>query len=111
MGLFPHVGSLLRAMPNSVLGGATIIMFSTVAIAGIKILSTVNMNRRNMLILAVSFGMGLGVLLVPEIVSAFSNNIGGQAGKLVQSIFSSAITTGGLTVIILSAIMGEAQED
>ncbi len=111
MGLFPHIGSLLRAMPNSVLGGATIIMFSTVAIAGIKILSTVNMNRRNMLILAVSFGMGLGVLLVPEIVSTLSSNIGGQAGKLVQSIFSSAITTGGLTVILLSAIMGESQED
>jgi xanthine permease XanP len=111
MGLFPHVGSVLRAMPNAVLGGATIIMFGTVAIAGIKILSNVNMNRRNMLILAVSFGMGLGVLLVPEIVTAFSTNIGGQAGKLVQSIFSSAITTGGLTVIILSAIMGEKLED
>jgi xanthine permease XanP len=51
------------------------------------------------------------VLLVPEIVTAFSTNIGGQAGKLVQSIFSSAITTGGLTVIILSAIMGEKLED
>jgi xanthine permease XanP len=82
-----------------------------VAIAGIKILSTVNMNRRNMLILAVSFGMGLGVLLVPEIVTALSGNIGGTAGKLVQSIFSSAITTGGLTVIILSAIMGQSEED
>jgi xanthine permease XanP len=111
MGLFPHIGSLLRAMPNSVLGGATIVMFGTVAIAGIKILSTVNMNRRNMLILAVSFGMGLGVLLVPEIITALSGNIGGTAGKLVQSIFSSAITTGGLTVIILSFIMGESEED
>jgi len=64
-----------------------------------------------MLILAVSFGMGLGVLLVPEIVSALSNNVGGTSGKLIQSIFSSAITTGGLTVIILSAIMGQSEED
>jgi xanthine permease XanP len=57
-GIVPHVGSLLRALPASVLGGATIVMFGTVAIAGIKILSTVNMNRRNMLILAVSFWHG-----------------------------------------------------
>jgi xanthine permease XanP len=111
MGLFPHVGSILRALPASVLGGATIVMFGTVAIAGIKILSTVDMNRRNMLILAVSFGMGLGVLLVPQFAGALASNIGGTFGKLMGSIFSSAITTGGLTVLILSAIMGEKVED
>ncbi len=111
MGLFPHIGSVLRAMPNSVLGGATIVMFGTVAIAGIKILATVNMNRRNMLILAVSFGMGIGVLLVPEFAGALATNIGGTFGKLMGSIFSSAITTGGLTVLLLSAIMGEKEVD
>ena len=111
MGLFPHIGSVLRAMPNSVLGGATIVMFGTVAIAGIKILATVNMNRRNMLILAVSFGMGIGVLLVPQFAASLGGNIGGTFGKLVQSIFSSAITTGGLTVLLLSAIMGEKEAD
>jgi len=109
-GLFPHIGSILRALPNPVLGGATIVMFGTVAIAGIKILSTVDMNRRNMLILAVSFGMGIGVLLVPQFAGALATNIGGTFGKLMGSIFSSAITTGGLTVLILSAIMGEKQE-
>ena len=110
MGLFPHIGSILRALPNPVLGGATIVMFGTVAIAGIKILSTVNMNRRNMLILAVSFGMGIGVLLVPQFAGALATNIGGTFGKLMGSIFSSAITTGGLTVLILSAIMGEKED-
>ena len=111
MGLFPHVGSILRALPASVLGGATIVMFGTVAVAGIKILSTVNMNRRNMLILAVSFGMGLGVLLVPQFAGALASNIGGTFGKLMGSIFSSAITTGGITVLIMTAIMGEKVED
>ena len=80
------------------------------AIAGIKILSTVNMNRRNMLILAVSFGMGLGVLLVPQFAGALASNIGGTFGKLMGSIFSSAITTGGLTVLILSAIMVKSKK-
>ena len=109
MGLFPHIGSILRALPNPVLGGATIVMFGTVAIAGIKILASVDMNRRNMLILAVSFGMGIGVLLVPQFAGALATNIGGTFGKLMGSIFSSAITTGGLTVLILSAIMGEKE--
>jgi xanthine permease XanP len=110
MGLFPHLGSLLRAMPNAVLGGATIVMFGTVAVTGIKILSRVNMNRRNIMILAISFGMGLGVLLVPELISTLADNIGGQFGKTIGTIFSSAITTGGLTVIILLAVMGNDAE-
>ena len=86
---------------TSLLGGAKIVMFGNVAVAGIKILSTVNMNRRNMLILAVSFGMGLGVLLVPQFAGALATNIGGTFGKLMGSIFSSAITTGGITVLIM----------
>jgi len=51
--------------------------------------------------------MGIGVLLVPQFAGALATNIGGTFGKLMGSIFSSAITTGGLTVLILSAIMGE----
>ena len=111
MGLFPHVGSILRALPASVLGGATIVMFGTVAVAGVKILSKVDMNRRNMLILAVSFGMGFGVLLVPQFAGALVSNVGGTFGKLLGSIFSSAITTGGITVLIMTALMGEKVED
>ena len=111
LGLFPHIGAVLRALPNPVLGGATIIMFGTVAIAGIKILSTVNMNRRNMLILASSFGLGLGVLLVPELISILAKNVGGTGGKIIQNVFGSSITTGGIAVIILNLLFGEKQTD
>ncbi len=110
LGLFPHIGALFRAIPNSVLGGATTIMFATVAIAGIKILSQVNLNRKNMLILAVSFGMGLGVLLVPEIVTTLSANIGGTFGKIIGSVLGSSITAGGLSAIVLSLFLGDYPE-
>ena len=109
LGLFPYLGSVLRTLPNSVLGGATLILFATVALAGIKILSTVDLNRRNMLTLAVSFGLGLGVLLVPEVVKNLSDNIGGIAGKIIGSVFNSAITTGGIAAIIMSLFFGEKQ--
>jgi xanthine permease XanP len=110
MGLFPHIGALFRAVPNSVLGGATIIMFATVAMAGIKILTHVELNRKNMLILAVSFGMGLGVLLVPEVINAISVNVGGDLGAIIKSIFGSPITASGLTVVFLTLFLGEYPE-
>jgi len=110
MGLFPHIGALFRAVPNSVLGGATIIMFATVAVAGVKILTHVELNRKNMLTLAVSFGMGLGVLLVPEVVNTISSNIGGDLGAIVKSILGSPVTASGLSVILLTLFLGESTE-
>ena len=50
LALFPVVGGVLQLMPKPVLGGATLIMFGTVAIAGIKILAEAGLHRRNMLI-------------------------------------------------------------
>lgn len=111
MGLFPHVGALFRAVPNSVLGGATLIMFGTVTIAGIKILQHVELNRKNMLILAVSFGMGLGVLLVPDVINTVAANIGGDLGVIIKSIFGSPITASGLTVVFLTLFLGEYSEE
>ncbi|NET49703.1 MAG: purine permease, partial [Merismopedia sp. SIO2A8] len=52
LGLFPIVGGIFQSIPQPVLGGATIIMFGTVAVAGIKILSCVNLTKRNSIILA-----------------------------------------------------------
>ncbi|MDA7747090.1 purine permease [Psychromonas sp.] len=110
VGLFPHIGALFRAVPNSVLGGATLIMFGTVAIAGIKILMHVELNRKNMLILAVSFGIGLGVLLVPDVINTVAANIGGDLGAIIKSIFGSPITASGLTVVLLTLFLGEYPE-
>lgn len=64
LGMFPIVGAVLQQIPKPVIGGATVVMFGTVAAAGIRILSTVEFNRRTMLILAVSFGLAMGVTTV-----------------------------------------------
>lgn len=97
LGLFPIVAGVFQALPQPVLGGATIVMFATVAVAGIKILSCVNLTKRNSIILAVSLGLGLGVTFVPEILEALPT--------LVKSIFSSGISTGGITALVLNIIL------
>jgi len=97
LGFFPIVGGVLQNMPKPVLGGATLVMFAMVAAAGVRILKRVPMTRRSMLIIAVSFGMGLGVMMVPEATA--------QLPKLAKNLFSSPITTGGLAAIILNLIL------
>ena len=97
LGLFPAVGAIVQAMPQSVLGGATIIMFGTVAVAGIKILAGVHMDRRATTIAAVSFGLGLGVTFVPSIVGAMP--------PLIKDMFSSGVATGGICALCLNAFL------
>lgn len=97
LGLFPAVGLVFSLMPEPVLGGATLLMFGTVAAAGIRIIASQNINRKATLVIAISFSLGLSVELVPEILT--------QLPESVRSIFSSGITTGGLTAIITNAII------
>ena len=65
-GLIPKVGAVVAAMPISVLGGGVIMMFGMVVSAGINMLSDVHWNRRNMIILAMSLSVGLGIQAVPK---------------------------------------------
>lgn len=97
LGLFPIIAGIFQALPQPVLGGATIVMFGTVAVAGIKILSCVNLTKRNSIILAVALGLGLGVTFVPEMLDA--------SPELIKSLFSSGISTGGITALVLNIII------
>lgn len=98
LGLSPLLAGVFRIMPEPVLGGATILMFGTVAVAGIRILATQNLGPREILIIAVSLGIGLGVTMVPDILK----NV---APAEIKNVFSSGITAGGLTAILLSIIL------
>ncbi len=98
LGLSPILAGVFRIMPEPVLGGATILMFGTVAVAGIRILATQHLGSREILIVAVSLGIGLGVTMVPDILK----NV---APPEIKNVFSSGITAGGLTAILLSIIL------
>ncbi len=94
LGVFPLVGGVLQQLPKPVLGGATLIMFGTVAMAGIKILAESGLNRRNMLIAATSIGIGLGVGAVPEVLQALP--------VAVNNMLGSPVSIGAISAIILN---------
>ncbi|MDB4279573.1 purine permease [Paraglaciecola sp.] len=102
LGLFQGVGDILQQIPKPVLGGATLVMFGTVAAAGIKILASEYIDRRKVIIIAVSLGLGLGLALVPDVFS--------KTPELVQNIFSSAAATAGLSAMLLSLLLPELKE-
>mgnify|MGYP006360891937 CR=1 FL=1 len=75
LGMFPAVGLVFSLMPEPVLGGATLLMFGTVAAAGIRIIASQNINRKATLVIAISFSFGLSVELVPEILTQLPDSV------------------------------------
>ncbi|MEE9455253.1 MAG: nucleobase:cation symporter-2 family protein [Paracoccaceae bacterium] len=67
-GFSPKIAAVFSSMPLPVLGGGVIVMFGMVAAAGLNMLAEVRMNRRNMIIMAVSLSVGLGLSQVPTAV-------------------------------------------
>lgn len=101
LGLFPGVASMVQIIPEPVLGGATIVMFGTIAAAGVRIISRVELDRRAILIMAMSFSMGLGLAQKPEILQFMP--------EMIKNIFSSGVTAGGVTAIILNIVLPYAE--
>lgn len=99
LGLFPKFAAIINVMPQPVLGGVGIVMFGTVAAAGIQTLSNVKLDNRNILIIATSIGLGLGVTFRPEVLSSLPESL--------KMIFSSGISTGTIVALVLNLILRE----
>ncbi|EOW9230337.1 uracil-xanthine permease family protein [Vibrio cholerae] len=103
LGLFPGVASFVQLIPEPVLGGATIVMFGTIAAAGVRIISRVDLDRRAILIMALSFSMGLGIAQKPEILQFMP--------EFIKNLFSSGVAAGGITAIVLNLLLPEVRLD
>ena len=102
LGFLPVVAGVIQAVPQAVLGGAVMVMFGAVAASGINILSGVNLDRRALLIIAISLGLGLGVAEVPDILA--------HMPELFRNIFSSGVATGGIAALLLNIILPETKK-
>ena len=81
MGIFSKFAAALVAIPAPVLGGLTTFLFASVAVSGIRIISTVPFTRRNRFILTASLALGFGAILVPNWFSFVFTYNGGNASK------------------------------
>lgn len=103
LGLIPKFAALAMIIPNSVLGGAMIAMFGIVVASGIKMLSKVDFSsNENLLVIACSVALGLGVTVVPNLFVKFP--------PLLKMFFENGIVTGALTAVFLNIILNMGQK-
>ena len=60
-GLFPKLAALISIMPQSVLGGAAVMMFSSIVVSGIQLITKEKLTGRNITIVSVALGLGYGL--------------------------------------------------
>ncbi len=98
LGLIPKFAALATIIPQPVIGGATTIMFAMVAVAGIQMLSKVDFNKNsNMLVVACSIGVGLGITVVPNILD--------NTPTIFKEIFGSGIVSASIVAVLLNAFL------
>ncbi|TWE01652.1 xanthine permease [Neobacillus bataviensis] len=102
LGFVPKIAALTTVVPTSVLGGAMVAMFGMVIASGIKMLSKVDFSsQENLLIIACSVAVGLGVTAVPNLFDALPES--------VKILTNSGIVAGSLTAILLNLIFNVAK--
>lgn len=93
-GFFPKLSALLSVMPQSVLGGAAVIMFAMIFVSGLQSLLNEGIDGRNGLIVALAIGIGVGVGNVPEALDQLPSFIGqifAQNGIIMTFVIASVL--------------------
>ena len=93
-GFCPKLSAVFSVMPQSVLGGAAVIMFSMILVSGIQSLSRETLDARNSLIVALAIGIGVGVGNVPEVLAqcpAWVSNIFAQNGIIMTFVVATVL--------------------
>lgn len=103
-GLCPKLGALVSIMPQSVLGGAAVMMFSSIVISGIQLITKEPLTPRNLSIVAVALGVGYGMGANPGILS--------HTPQAVQLIFGgSGIVPAAIVAILLNILLPKDDKD
>ena len=96
VGLFPPIGNFFASLPQSVLGGCTIMMFGTILTSGMQMIANCGFTQRNITIVAMALSIGIGFTTTSE------SGIWAEFSPVVQSVFSANVVA---VVFVVAIIM------
>ena len=103
-GLSPKLAAVISIMPQSVLGGAAVMMFSSIAISGIQLITKYGVTNRVITIVSVALGVGYGL-------GATAGAVAGLGSALNLVFGGSGIVPAALLAIVLNLVIPKGEED
>ena len=105
-GLLPPIGNFFASLPESVLGGCTLMMFGTILFSGVEMLAKAGFNQRNSIIVSLSLAIGIGFTTSSEI------GLWAYFPEVVQSVFATNVVAVVFVVaIVLNLILPKNMEE
>ena len=102
-GVFPMFGALLATLPDAVLGGCTIMMFGTIVVSGLQMISKCGFSQRNTVIAALSLSIGLGFTQCADLFAIFP--------QMIQTVFAqNCVAVVFVVAIVLNLILPQNME-
>lgn len=103
-GIFPPVGTLLTTIPQSVLGGCTIMMFGSILFAGFGMIAKSGFSQRNMIIVSLSLSIGLGFTSASKMFQIFP--------QIIQTIFAeNCVAVVFILAVFLNLVLPKDKEE
>lgn len=103
-GFVPALGVILASLPDAVLGGCTLMMFGSIVVSGVRMISQCGYSQRNMSIAALSLSIGLGFTQTPQIFRLFPD--------LFRSVFAeNCVAVVFIVAILLNLIFPKEKEE
>ena len=104
-GLLPPIGNFFASLPESVLGGCTLMMFGTILVSGIQMISKAGFSQRNVTIVALSLAIGIGFTSTSE------TQIWSIFPQVIQDVFAAnCVAVVFVMSIVLSLILPKNME-
>lgn len=100
---FPMFGGALRTIPQCVLGGATLSVFASITMTGIRMISSIKLTPRVMSIVGISVALGVGIAMVPASLA--------NAPAWVQTVFGSSVIVSTIASVVLNLILPKSPEE
>lgn len=102
-GIFPFFGSILATLPEAVLGGCTIMMFGTIVVSGLQMISSCGFSQRNIVIAALSLSVGLGFTQCEDLFKIFP--------QIIQTVFAqNCVAVVFIVAIVLNLVLPKDME-
>lgn len=103
-GLVPALGVILASLPEAVLGGCTLMMFGSIVVSGVQMISRCGYSQRNMSIAALSLSIGLGFTQTPQIFRIFP--------ELLRSVFAeNCVAVVFIVAVLLNLIFPKEEKE
>ena len=103
-GLIPALGVILASLPEAVLGGCTLMMFGSIVMSGVQMISRCGYSQRNMSIAALSLSIGLGFTQTPQIFRIFP--------ELLRSVFAeNCVAVVFIVAVLLNLVFPKGEEE